>query len=1051
MKNNNVEILHDTQTDTGDNEPTLNRPKWTGFFKVVQPQDATILQTDNQSVDGSLYSNVSWYQFITYGSAARLNRYREYDMMDTDVDIAKALDVTAEEICGNRDKKETPLVLNMVNDSQMPKNSAYAIALNAALRKWCKIQKLDQRLFPTARKAVKYGDCLYLKTDNVTQWKPLSPKQIIGAIVDKDDVTRVLGYQIRLDVMHAQGSESIGGYQTVGNETNLQDTQTFPTNQVIRFSVNTELADTAPFGESILQSVYRTFRQKQLLEDAIVIYRISRAPERRAFYIDTSGMSPNRIQQYLEAVKNDINQKRIPSTNAGGGIESTYNPACLSLDTKIPLLDGRTLSLCDIINEYNNGKELWTYSVNPGTGQTVPGKITWAGVTRKDAKTITLLFDNNKTLVCTPDHKIPVQGKGFVEAGKLTSGDSLFPYNVKYKPLCNNKHRQYVAVYDTLSGEWIHVHRMVAEYMKSKNKDTTFVYEHATEFNTVHHVDYNKDNNTPENLVWMDSRDHIAYHGNNCNKDMQRMRNQKRWKNLLDNHPETAKQHILKMHEAKRQGFINNPQKCLQWKNRIAENKALHPTTNATVVFSFELMQEIRNILSQNIDIKYFDFIDLINSTHSFTQLYRDLQNSNNPFDVNKVNPNTMSETAFKRCLREYGYTFKTLKQNIIMEKIKCYEFDENTKFVIDVVGKYGIKLGNIIKSMTLEDIQAFLKLDSNRNVQNFNYWAFDRFVKNTMNSQNLEAFLYKIYKSNHRVVSIFENEDVMDVGTITIDGNHELHDYHTFAIDAGIYVKNSQMDDYYFAVRENGNGSRVEVLPGGQSVGVIEDLEFFEDKLFRGLRIPLSYIKSQADNPSIFNDGKIGTAYIEELRFAQYIERLQQNFEEVLDAEFKEFVREVGLAIDPNSYYITLPPPSNFGVYREMEMNAELLNVFATADGVNSISKRFAMHKYLKWTETDIATNEHWKRQELGIKQNDPTAFRKIYDSNYEEGEAGGLGGGSMRDLDSAFGGGGMSDLGAEEDMGAEGLDNVNDEGNLNAGGGDELGSSGAEPPPTK
>lgn len=587
MKNNNVEILHDTQTDTGDNEPTLNRPKWTGFFKVVQPQDATILQTDNQSVDGSLFSNVSWYQFITYGSAARLNRYREYDMMDTDVDIAKALDVTAEEICGNRDKKETPLVLNMINDSQMPKNSAYAMALNAALRKWCKIQKLDQRLFPTARKAVKYGDCLYLKTDNVTQWKPLSPKQIIGAIVDEDDVTRVLGYQIRLDVMHAQGSESIGGYQTVGNETNLQDTQTFPANQVIRFSVNTELADTAPFGESILQSVYRTFRQKQLLEDAIVIYRISRAPERRAFYIDTSGMSPNRIQQYLEAVKNDINQKRIPSTNAGGGIESTYNPA--------------------------------------------------------------------------------------------------------------------------------------------------------------------------------------------------------------------------------------------------------------------------------------------------------------------------------------------------------------------------------------------------------------------------------------------------------------------------------SMMDDYYFAVRENGNGSRVEVLPGGQSVGVIEDLEFFEDKMFRGLRIPLSYVKSQADNPSIFNDGKIGTAYIEELRFAQYIERLQQNFEEVLDAEFKEFVRDVGLAIDPDSYYITLPPPSNFGVYREMEMNAELLNVFATADGINSISKRFAMNKYLKWTETDIATNEHWKRQELGLKQNDPTAFRKIYDSNFEEGEAGGLGGGSMRDLDSAFGGGGMSDLGADEDMGAEGLDNVNDAGNLNAGGGDELGSSGAEPPPTK
>lgn len=53
----------------------------------------------------------------------------------------------------------------------------------------------------------------------------------------------------------------------------------------------------------MLQSVYRTFRQKQLLEDAILIYRITRAPERLIFKIDTSGMQPHRVQQYLEKFK----------------------------------------------------------------------------------------------------------------------------------------------------------------------------------------------------------------------------------------------------------------------------------------------------------------------------------------------------------------------------------------------------------------------------------------------------------------------------------------------------------------------------------------------------------------------------------------------------------------------------------------------------------------------------------------------------------------------------------------------------------------------------
>ena len=66
MADKDIEIVDNHGPDANEGgEFTLNRPKWTGYFKIIEPLDSTVLQTDNQSIDGSLYSNVSWYQFIT--------------------------------------------------------------------------------------------------------------------------------------------------------------------------------------------------------------------------------------------------------------------------------------------------------------------------------------------------------------------------------------------------------------------------------------------------------------------------------------------------------------------------------------------------------------------------------------------------------------------------------------------------------------------------------------------------------------------------------------------------------------------------------------------------------------------------------------------------------------------------------------------------------------------------------------------------------------------------------------------------------------------------
>ena len=73
-----------------------------------------------------------------------------------------------------------------------------------------------------------------------------------------------------------------------------------------------------PFGSSILDPIFKTYKQKELLEDSIIIQAVQRAPERRVFYVDVGNMPPNKAMGFVERVKNEIHQKRIPNKTGGG-------------------------------------------------------------------------------------------------------------------------------------------------------------------------------------------------------------------------------------------------------------------------------------------------------------------------------------------------------------------------------------------------------------------------------------------------------------------------------------------------------------------------------------------------------------------------------------------------------------------------------------------------------------------------------------------------------------------------------------------------------------
>lgn len=212
--------------------------------------------------------------------------------------------------------------------------------------------------------------------------------------------------------------------------------------------------------------------------------------------------------------------------------------------------------------------------------------------------------------------------------------------------------------------------------------------------------------------------------------------------------------------------------------------------------------------------------------------------------------------------------------------------------------------------------------------------------------------------------------------------------------------------EDYFFPVTADGRGSDVTTLPGGDNLGQIDDLRYFNNRLARGLRVPSSYLpQGPEDSPTPLSDGRVGTAMIQEFRFNQYCERLQKYISQKLNEEFKLFMRWRGLNIDSSLFDIKFNAPQNFAAYRQSELDSARVTVFQSMEAFPYISKRFAMTRFLGLTEEEIEENQRlWfeEREEpedseasssdlrsIGISQGDLETDTETIENTPEEGDA--------------------------------------------------------------
>ena len=217
--------------------------------------------------------------------------------------------------------------------------------------------------------------------------------------------------------------------------------------------------------------------------------------------------------------------------------------------------------------------------------------------------------------------------------------------------------------------------------------------------------------------------------------------------------------------------------------------------------------------------------------------------------------------------------------------------------------------------------------------------WIYTHQLVDNLNNKNVVKDVTplsdKDYLAEYNITKIEILDKKIDVGTLTIDKDEKYHGYHTFALSCGIFTKNSNLSE-------------------------IDDLRYFNNKLARGLRVPSSYLPTGPEDQQItMADGKMGTALIQEFRFNQYCERLQNLIISKLNDEFKIFLRFRGINIDAGMFDLEFNDPQNFASYRQAELDSTLISNYSSISGTEHLSKRFALKRFLGLTEEEMLENE--------------------------------------------------------------------------------------------
>ena len=256
----------------------------------------------------------------------RVQLYADYEAMDTDPIIASALDIIADEATIKNDQNEVVSIKSSDENIQRVLYNLFYDVLN-----------IEFNLWSWTRNMLKYGD-FFLKLEiaekfGVYNVLPYTVYHIIRTEGSDPENPAKVEFQLELDGIAASSDPN---YRKRPNSQQI----VFDNYEMAHFRL---LSDTSylPYGRSYLEPARKIYKQVNLMEDAMLIHRIMRAPEKRMFYINVGSIPPNEVDQFMQKTINTMKKTPYVDPNTGQ-YNLKFNMQNMMEDFYLPVRGGDT-------------------------------------------------------------------------------------------------------------------------------------------------------------------------------------------------------------------------------------------------------------------------------------------------------------------------------------------------------------------------------------------------------------------------------------------------------------------------------------------------------------------------------------------------------------------------------------------------------------------------------------------------------------------------------------------------------------------------------------
>ena len=278
----------------------------------LQAQQTFYLTNQWAKVENNLYSQAIYYE------PSRLSAQYDYESMEYTPEISAALDIYSEE---STTTNEDGFILQIYSESKRIK-SVLADLFNNAL-------DINTNLPMWTRNTCKYGDnFVYMKLD--PEKGIIGCQQLPTIEIERHEVG--VTAKITVDITQEQDANKKALHFTWKNK-NME----FQSWEIAHFRL---LGDDRklPYGTSMLEKARRIWKQLLLSEDAMLIYRTSRAPERRMFKVFVGNMNDDDVEAYVNRVANKFKREQIVDAKTGN-VDMRFNQMAVDQDYFIPVRD----------------------------------------------------------------------------------------------------------------------------------------------------------------------------------------------------------------------------------------------------------------------------------------------------------------------------------------------------------------------------------------------------------------------------------------------------------------------------------------------------------------------------------------------------------------------------------------------------------------------------------------------------------------------------------------------------------------------------------------